>query len=683
MRAFVLLLLVALVQAQSATQLYCECEVLTTVALDRAIIIVDCNVGADFEVPAQLSTCECAGVTATCTQGANTRQTVNTPGTGFQPELCDDERFVAGNTFDSNTNCNGTCDGGAGYITDDRSDKTVDASSASCDFDYRYTECVNDIPCNRTDCVLSEIEYGNCSQPCGGGQRTFNQTILAQPVNGGEECPDPETLEGFENCNPDPCPIDCEVSNWAAWSDCSQSCNGTQSRVRTVTQNPQFGGEPCPELIETRDCNTGCGEPATDQPTYPGMLTCVCDMEADNVPIAYRNVTVTCTTEVNFAMPDPPLACACFDTSVDCVIGQTTSFFNHTLMPYLGDSQCDAEDITGNTAFDGNTVCVSLDGGCAGLITDDSTSKNVDPGAVQCAKTTRYTNCNNLTNCTSTDCILGEVLEGECSAECDGERNLTQTISQHDASGVACPAPALLIVQEDCGPVCNATTTSSGVSAFKEAGITAMMALGVVALAGRVAIDSFRIVQKPLQVLGSSVEMIRIKRLERERLHPVWKHGPAMFAVLLTMATTVLVSLANDDILDFVYTVSKADKDMIIVGGGVSYAIWSVAIILLQSGIQQVNRETTYVILGFYFVSNIAFWSPVIVERSDTDEGMAWTGVWLLSACLTALAAIELLDTSGLFALNGTHIVCLLGAGMVAGLILIFLVQIHLNHTDW
>ena len=51
--------------------------------------------------------------------------------------------------------------------------------------------------------------------------------------------------------------VDCAVSNWTAWSDCSTGCGvGTKSRHRTILTKPRFGGIQCPtNLKETTICN--------------------------------------------------------------------------------------------------------------------------------------------------------------------------------------------------------------------------------------------------------------------------------------------------------------------------------------------------------------------------------------------------------------------------------------------
>ncbi|XP_070570806.1 uncharacterized protein [Ptychodera flava] len=62
--------------------------------------------------------------------------------------------------------------------------------------------------------------------------------------------------------SPPPCPTThCQVSAWSSWSACSVPCgtSGTQTKHRTITQNPRCGGSACPTLIDSRSCNNpGC-----------------------------------------------------------------------------------------------------------------------------------------------------------------------------------------------------------------------------------------------------------------------------------------------------------------------------------------------------------------------------------------------------------------------------------------
>jgi hypothetical protein len=103
--------------------------------------------------------------------------------------------------------------------------------------------------------------------------------ILIPPANGGSACP---ALVEQRDCNPQPCAVDCRVSEWTAWSACSKTCGGgEQSRSRRVITPASSGGASCPPLAETRPCNTnpvnacgGCGTLGT----APGAACGGCGM---------------------------------------------------------------------------------------------------------------------------------------------------------------------------------------------------------------------------------------------------------------------------------------------------------------------------------------------------------------------------------------------------------------------
>lgn len=45
------------------------------------------------------------------------------------------------------------------------------------------------------------------------------------------------------------------MSDWTEWSECNKSCGkGHTIRTRTVTLEPQFGGDPCSETIQRKKC---------------------------------------------------------------------------------------------------------------------------------------------------------------------------------------------------------------------------------------------------------------------------------------------------------------------------------------------------------------------------------------------------------------------------------------------
>lgn len=108
----------------------------------------------------------------------------------------------------------------------------------------------------KVDCKVGEwSNWNECSKECDGGLQTRNRKVLIKPKNKGLECP---ILEEKKACNTNPCDVDCKVSDWTQWGDCSTACNGgIQKRFRKI-EIPQKGkGKECPsDLEEKRECNT-------------------------------------------------------------------------------------------------------------------------------------------------------------------------------------------------------------------------------------------------------------------------------------------------------------------------------------------------------------------------------------------------------------------------------------------
>jgi len=106
------------------------------------------------------------------------------------------------------------------------------------------------------DCVVSNWGgYGSCDKSCGGGSQTRLRTILMGSANGGAACP---TLEDQRACNTGCCPVNCVLSEWGTWSQCSKTCDqGVKTRARTTTTQPSCNGDVCPALTQRATCVSG------------------------------------------------------------------------------------------------------------------------------------------------------------------------------------------------------------------------------------------------------------------------------------------------------------------------------------------------------------------------------------------------------------------------------------------
>mmetsp|Transcript_21854 Transcript_21854/g.49816 ORF Transcript_21854/g.49816 Transcript_21854/m.49816 type:complete len:936 (+) Transcript_21854:59-2866(+) len=102
------------------------------------------------------------------------------------------------------------------------------------------------------DCVVTDWTPQECSKSCEGGRQILQRTV-SQEMSLGIKCP---PLQMVKKCNEFPCPINCAMGQWSKWGRCSKECGGgLQARVRNIETRPDFGGEACPPQSETQQCN--------------------------------------------------------------------------------------------------------------------------------------------------------------------------------------------------------------------------------------------------------------------------------------------------------------------------------------------------------------------------------------------------------------------------------------------
>ena len=106
------------------------------------------------------------------------------------------------------------------------------------------------------DCVWGEYgEWSSCSEACGGGEKSRSRSILTPKLNGGNDCEGNSTQ--INACNEQPCPIDCEWGSYGDWTECSEDCGGgNKTRSRSKTALESNGGKECEgNATEIVTCN--------------------------------------------------------------------------------------------------------------------------------------------------------------------------------------------------------------------------------------------------------------------------------------------------------------------------------------------------------------------------------------------------------------------------------------------
>merc|ERR1719199_508669 len=131
-------------------------------------------------------------------------------------------------------------------------------NGASC-----HPEMERWVPCNEQPCAIDGewtlwSGWSPCSAACGDGTQERIRDIAVAAEYGGIECQG-ESKETMD-CQAIPCPVDCEVTDWADadGATCSTSCGGgTIKQERTITVEADHSGEACPTELERQEpCNT-------------------------------------------------------------------------------------------------------------------------------------------------------------------------------------------------------------------------------------------------------------------------------------------------------------------------------------------------------------------------------------------------------------------------------------------
>lgn len=122
-------------------------------------------------------------------------------------------------------------------------------------------------------------------------------------------------------------PVDCSVSNWSSWGDCSVTCGGgSQIQTRSIVTQPVNGGAACPILIQSQSCNTqACPTPdptptPVPTPTPHVPVNCVVSDWSDSTTcsVSCGGGTKTQTRLITTPATNGGTACPVLSRDISC-----------------------------------------------------------------------------------------------------------------------------------------------------------------------------------------------------------------------------------------------------------------------------------------------------------------------------------------------------------------------------
>ena len=350
------------------------------------------------------------------------------------------KRDCAPNAWGSWGTCTAACVGGVQVRT-----RSVDQANYPAKGGAACGSLVDQRQCNTNvcaeDCVVSEWQsHTACTATCGGGTLTRTRSVVSEATLGGMRCP--KLVEAIA-CNSAPCPVDCAVTLWQAWGECSIECSaagGLATRLRTVATSAARGGASCPALSETRACNvhvcpSNCAVSGWS-PWAECSRTCGGGTHTRTRSVISQSAGASC----------PPLSetqsCSTDPCAVDCAVTNWASATACTAS--CGGGQRQQTRTVTTPALYGGAACPSL-------------QRNVLCGGALCPQ----------------DCTVSEWSGwGQCSKDCGGgsqqrERAVLQSTAH---GGKACP---ILVEAKACNTaICMVACTVSEWSVWGACGAT-------------------------------------------------------------------------------------------------------------------------------------------------------------------------------------------------------------------